>query len=144
MVWISYRRSPRQRKVLYPSSDHFLKQTVPLENKSDKRLVVGLTYEGFCGFIVGYHVSGFMDCNKGDISSSYTITTDGSDCTRDFPCRSDHPSPGGGLSVFPIKNTREPLNPSRLTQGIASRIYKSVNQWMETPGMSLLLPVSPA
>ena len=89
-------------------------------------------------------MSSFVDRNKGDVSSGCTITTNGSDRTYDSPSRSYPPGKGRGLSVLLMENAREPLNPSRLTQSITSGVYKSVNQRTEAPGMSLLLPVSPA
>lgn len=70
-------------------------------------------------------MSSLVDGNKSDVSSSPAIAADGSDCTRDFP--SDPPSNGRGLSVLLTKNTREPLDPSRLTQGITGSVCKSVS-----------------
>ena len=89
-------------------------------------------------------MAGFVDGNKGDVSSGCTVPTDGSHCPRDFPGRFDPPSEGGSLGVFLVENAGEILNPSRLTQGITRSIYYNLSRQKRELANLQILPVSPA
>lgn len=57
-------------------------------------------------------MASFVDGNKSDVSSGFTVPTDSSHCPRDFPGRFDPPSDGGSLGVLLVENAGEILDPS--------------------------------